>query len=103
MINGRRTMADAVEVVWRHQTYRRVGSEPYTRRDGTGTMLGVWRSNCKFCGAEFECRASDMAETFRGTRHCQAHRRPADRVRAPDPAQRPFTPIEVYDNDGARK
>lgn len=28
--------------------------EPYTRKDGTGTVLAYWRAACSTCGADYE-------------------------------------------------
>lgn len=56
---------------------------PYTRRDGTETMLAVWRGHCRQCGEVFTiatpmpgedgCMAGKAFERV----HCDAHKRRA--------------------------
>ena len=36
------------------RTFRKIGSRPYRRRDGSETTLTVWQSACVKCGAAFE-------------------------------------------------
>ena len=37
-------------VVYDHQRYECVGTEPYTRLNGTPTTLEIWQSHCVTCG-----------------------------------------------------
>ncbi|MFC3323318.1 hypothetical protein [Mesorhizobium cantuariense] len=98
-----RPLTDVVEVTWHRQVYRRIGLEPYSKKDGSQTTLAIWRSNCRFCGAEFDCKTSREAQVFKAALHCKAHRRRADRVPPAAPGQREFAPVEIYETDGARK
>lgn len=105
----------ADEAEYRGQRYRRLGREPWVRKDGSTTTISLWSSNCATCGAPFECTSPDEAEYFHPARHCAAHRRPRSTWRSQaavtDPATiepvtwpiREFAPVEAYDQDEARK
>lgn len=62
------------------QTYRCVGEEPYTRRDGTDTTLMVWESECAKCGQAFKFKTPVAASKFIPNRRCAKHKRPGARV-----------------------
>ncbi len=54
------------------QRFCLVAAEPYTRRDGSASMLLTWRSACPTCGTEFEVRSGLRTKSL--TRRCEAHR-----------------------------
>jgi hypothetical protein len=62
------------------QTYRRVAEWPYTRSDGSSTLLTTWVSSCAQCGASFEIQVPSSARRFTPNRRCSVHRRPGFRV-----------------------
>jgi len=66
---------------YRGQEYEMIGTEPYIRRDGTETLLVVWRSHCATCGKPFELRTPKESSKFDPNRRCQKHKRPGVRVR----------------------
>lgn len=52
-----------------------VGSEPYTRKDGTETTLIVWESYCVECGIPIFCRTPlnfSKSKAF-GSARCKLH------------------------------
>lgn len=57
-----------------------VGTEPYTRKDGTETALDLWEGACKVCGAAYtvktagERKAPLEAYAQFNVVHCQQHR-----------------------------
>ena len=61
------------------RTFRRVGSAPYRRADGTETFLAVWQGTCAMCGAPFEittpkdAAGPEQSKAF-WTTTCKAHR-----------------------------
>lgn len=57
-----------------------VGTRPHTRKDGTETVLYIWRGSCRLCGAGFEVAtpapAADgtVSTNAFGRVHCDAHK-----------------------------
>jgi hypothetical protein len=64
------------------QRYDHIGTEPYTRSDGTVTELLRWQSHYAECGAAFIFRTPARAKRFVPNRRCHEHRRPGVPVRA---------------------
>ena len=62
-------------VVYDHQRYECVGTEPYTRLNGTPTTLEIWQSHCVTCGQQFRFKRASRAKQFYPNRRCPAHRR----------------------------
>lgn len=65
-----------LEHVYRGRTFRQVGTEPYTRLDGSETQLIVWQAPCVACGAPFTVRtpvAYDTTQAF-GRARCDVHK-----------------------------
>ena len=62
------------------QRYELIGTEPYTRRDGSETTLSLWQSECPVCGKAFEVRTPARARKFEPSRRCEKHKRPGVRV-----------------------
>lgn len=62
--------------IFDNQEYRFRGFRPFTRRDGTGSYLAVWESNCTTCGAAFTFSASYHGRKFAPNRRCDLHKRP---------------------------
>lgn len=59
------------------RVFERVGSKPYTRKDGTEITLAVWRGTCMVCGGPFELATPEGAtskETRFGVVACPQHR-----------------------------
>ncbi len=54
--------------------YTYVGTEPYTRRDGTETVLQVWDAKCADCGAPFMTKS--VAKTVAMNKRCQKCKKP---------------------------
>ena len=57
------------------QEYLCLAVSPYTRRDGTQSLLLVWESKCAECGDTFAFKTPNR-ERFEPNRRCQAHRKP---------------------------
>jgi len=58
--------------------WKRVGEEPYTRRDGTSTTLLVWECFCAKCGMPIWTKTPvefGRSKSF-GKKHCDAHKDP---------------------------
>jgi len=68
---------DDRQAVYKGQLYELARTEPHTRRDGTTTILMVWRSHCPTCGEPFETRTPSRARKFQPGRRCPRHKRPA--------------------------
>lgn len=67
--------------------WKLIGSEPYTRKDGTHTTLNLWQRPCAKCGEPFVVKASFCAtpedkrfKTF-GLIHCLSHRLTKEEVK----------------------
>ena len=69
------------QAVYKGQLYELARTEPHTRRDGTTTILTVWRSQCPTCVEPFETRTPSRARKFQPGRRCQRHKRPGAGVR----------------------
>jgi hypothetical protein len=54
------------------QRYTLIGREPYERPDGTMSEVLHWRSACRVCKVEFECKSGPTA--FGASVHCKAHK-----------------------------
>jgi hypothetical protein len=75
-------MVDVIAIIsllYGARTFRKVGTKPYRRKDGTDTTLVIWQSACVICGAPFEVSAPAQAETTDQSRSftivtCPAHR-----------------------------
>ena len=55
------------------------GEEPYTRKDGTATVLKVWKATCAVCGTPFKVRTpANVREEYEskafGRKHCDTHK-----------------------------
>lgn len=52
------------------------GTEPYTRKDGTGTTLLCWNGACAVCGAGFTVKTPRLLTGTKafGRKHCDAHK-----------------------------
>lgn len=61
------------------QRFDLVEHEDYTRRDGTATVLLVWRSECATCGTGFTTKSPALA--LPEGRRCAAHHQPGRKVR----------------------
>jgi hypothetical protein len=72
---------DDHRAVYKGQLYELARTEPHTRRNGTTTMLTVWRSHCPTCGEPFETRTPSLARKFQPGRRCPRHKRPGASVR----------------------
>ena len=60
------------------RVFKRTGVVPYTRLDGTSTMLAVWVSSCAKCGAAFRVSTPEggtpaTSHAF-GRKHCDQHK-----------------------------
>lgn len=69
--------------IYKGQLYRRIGSKPHirrdgseTRRDGSETKLAIWESRCAECGEMFKFTSPALAKVFWPNRRCFKHRRP---------------------------
>ncbi|MFG1214954.1 hypothetical protein V5F72_20890 [Xanthobacter flavus] len=64
-----------MDFTFKGHEYQYLGQEPYTRRDGSKTLLSVWETRCAECGRPFRLRTTLLG---RGgpTRRCEQHRRP---------------------------
>jgi len=62
------------------QEYVLYDSEPYTRADGSSTILLVWQSHCASCGDEFFI-STPLGFTTGQSRRCEKHREPGKKVR----------------------
>ena len=53
-----------------------LGAEPYTRKDGTATVLRVWCGTCAVCGEPFTVKTPQRLEGTKafGRKHCNAHK-----------------------------
>jgi len=75
-------MTDTVtvnSVLHGERTFRKTGTRPYRRKDGTDTTLALWESRCIICGTPFEVatphdiRTPQQTHSF-GTVTCPKHR-----------------------------
>jgi len=57
---------------YKGQSYRLVGSKPYTRLDGAQTMVLIWESACAACGDTFIFTAANRALKY-PNRNCPNH------------------------------
>ena len=60
------------------------GAEPYTRKDGTETILHCWRGSCLVCGSGFTVKTPqqlDGSKAF-GRKHCDSHKLAPEQVNA---------------------
>ena len=49
--------------------------KPYTRKDGTGTELSIWNSNCVICGTLFTVATPKAGDSKAfGRKHCDTHK-----------------------------
>ena len=72
---------DAIEFTYHGQCYRRVGTRPLVRADGTTTRLPIWESRCPVCGEPFEITTTARLRRLREpNRRCPQHRAPGRRV-----------------------
>ena len=62
------------EVVYKRQPFRRLGTEPYVRADGTETRIAVWESRCPVCGVPFQFTSTRTTMLRWPTRRCPEHR-----------------------------
>lgn len=67
---------------YKNQTYQCVEVEPYTRRDGTESVVLVWETACADCGRTFSFTTPNR-RWFSPSRRCQSHRRPGVTPRPP--------------------
>ena len=74
-------METGMQKIFDGQVYKLARTEPYTRRDGSQTMLTVWRSHCADCGEVFELRTPTASSRFEPNRRCRNHKRPGVKVR----------------------
>ena len=63
------------------QAYEFVAPRRHIRRDGSETLLAIWRSHCPQCGEAFLSTTPAQASKFSPNRRCQVHKRPGHRVR----------------------
>ena len=63
-------------VSYNGRQWEEIGTEPYTRKDGSGTTLMVWQSKCADCGAPIICKTPMDYSTSKafGLRRCAGHR-----------------------------
>ena len=63
-------------IQYRGRVWKEVGTEPYTRKDGSGTVLRVWRSKCIDCEAPITCKTPMDYGTSKafGLCRCEEHR-----------------------------
>lgn len=56
--------------------FRWYGAEPYTRKDGTATLVLLWRGTCAVCGEPFTAKTPQRLEGTKafGRKHCDAHK-----------------------------
>lgn len=52
------------------------GTEPYTRKDGSASVVLVWRGACAVCGAPFTVKTPQHLEGTKafGRKHCDMHK-----------------------------
>jgi len=60
--------------------WKRVGEEPYTRKDGLPTTLRLWESTCVKCGAPIHVKTTLGADPAKSnsfqSKHCDEHKDP---------------------------
>lgn len=56
--------------------FRWQGAEPYTRKDGTATVLLVWCGTCAVCGEPFTVKTPQRLEGTKAfaRKHCDTHK-----------------------------
>lgn len=91
-------------VDYRGQRYQLLCVKPWTRRDGGTSSIAIWRSTCPQCGEVFECATQAVVARFKPARRCPdcrretGWRRRLDHGRPPPaPGERPFAPLDAYD------
>ncbi len=56
--------------------FEHIRCDPYSRRDGTQTLLSIWQSACAVCGAPFSVSTPRFISTSKAfdRKHCDAHK-----------------------------
>ncbi|MHA6905465.1 hypothetical protein JK151_08935 [Ralstonia syzygii subsp. celebesensis] len=59
------------------RVWRRIGTEPYIRKDGSETVLVVWETGCAVCGTLIQIRTPVDFSTTKAflRKHCDAHKK----------------------------
>ena len=84
------------DVAWiKGQEYRFVRTEPYTRRDGSETIVEIWESHCARCGRLFQTIRPANPAKSEWTRRCNTHKNAGIRVRKLHAPVEPFSGATV--------
>lgn len=84
------------DVAWiKGQEYRFVRTEPYTRKDGSETIVEIWESHCAYCGKIFRTTRPANLSKLGWARRCSTHKMPGIGVRKLHAPVEPFSGATV--------